>query len=811
MTSVWPLHYARNAAQAAGALALLTAIAFAPFLFGRATLLASSQDAATIYRTGATAEEAPARPARERDPGAPAWQNEPWLAIEHRLLQQHAGLWWDPYDAYGRPFAASQQTQPFFPLTLAVASDPSPRTYDWFIVARLLCGGIFAALFVLWWGGRFPAFAAGAALMFSGYYQLHLSMPHLSVDVMIPALLWCAEWLARRAGPASIATTGVVTALAALGGMPESLVVAIVTTALYFVVRTAFDGRFSLLRAAPLACGMAIGAAIAGVALVPLAELLRFAFDTHRTAGIPPGLDANGVRVWRSLMVQVAPLAFGPETEQLAFGTTPGIPPLYGFIGAASAFGGLTAAIAAWAHRKEAIAVDRATGAAIAALCTIVVLFFLKNQGTALVNALGALPVLRLVIWEKYDQAAMDTAAALLCGIGAAMVAHGTARARDAFAAACCIVAVLSAGYLWAAPHVPAGRFATFLDGSTLFALGTVAACAASVRALPPRVRVPALSALVCASTLLASFVPHVYGTSRVAPSTANAFAGAPYVRWLQARTASNRERVLGLGGMLVPNWPGAFGLDTPGDVDALYPGAYLRFVTAFLGVGPNGSGDRVDRFDGQVPSPLDTPAANRFLTLSSVRYVVVPPGVRVRAAGASVAYDGDARIYRIDGVLPRASIFHAAASAPNADAALRAMASGRVDVRRTLVLTGATPVAGRAPRAGEAASVDERDATHVDVDARLDAPGYVMLNDTFYPGWVASIDGTPAPIVNADYLFRAVAVPAGAHRIAFAYRSDAVARGVALSACGLVACLALYAYGLVRSPLRRARVQSAA
>jgi hypothetical protein len=56
-----------------------------------------------------------------------------------------------------------------------------------------------------------------------------------------------------------------------------------------------------------------------------------------------------------------------------------------------------------------------------------------------------------------------------------------------------------------------------------------------------------------------------------------------------------------------------------------------------------------------------------------------------------------------------------------------------------------------------------------VEVDARTG--GYLVLNDPYQPWWFAEVDGGEAPLLRANVLFRAVAVPAGRHQIRFAFR----------------------------------------
>jgi hypothetical protein len=60
---------------------------------------------------------------------------------------------------------------------------------------------------------------------------------------------------------------------------------------------------------------------------------------------------------------------------------------------------------------------------------------------------------------------------------------------------------------------------------------------------------------------------------------------------------------------------------------------------------------------------------------------------------------------------------------------------------------------------------------TEVVVDLEAATGGYLVLNDPYQPWWFAEVDGSAAPLVRANVLFRAVAVSAGRHVVRFAFR----------------------------------------
>jgi hypothetical protein len=141
--------------------------------------------------------------------------------------------------------------------------------------------------------------------------------------------------------------------------------------------------------------------------------------------------------------------------------------------------------------------------------------------------------------------------------------------------------------------------------------------------------------------------------------------------------------------------------------------------------------------------------------------------------------------VYEVPDTLPRTyatALTTVAGEGPNADlAAMWRVLDADFEPTRELVLEVPPAVPPR-DSVGTSRIVARR-ADAVRIEARMSAPGYVVLLDTFSPGWRATVDGRPAAIVRANGAFRAVVVPEGLHTIEMAYRPPVLLAGLALSA----------------------------
>jgi hypothetical protein len=194
---------------------------------------------------------------------------------------------------------------------------------------------------------------------------------------------------------------------------------------------------------------------------------------------------------------------------------------------------------------------------------------------------------------------------------------------------------------------------------------------------------------------------------------------------------------------------------------------------------------------------PLDS--ALRLLGLMHVRYIASP-----RELDLPVVYRSSAiTIYRNAAAVPRAWLV------PSARVESDPLASAldpTFDPRREAILDE-TISPDNLIRDTRYAIRDTllslRDTPNtVTIRAASDVDGYLVLADTWYPGWQATIDGQVAPIWRANVAFRAVVFPAGEHTVEFRYQPDSFGWGLG----GSLASAALVAAGLVLARLHEIR-----
>ncbi len=99
---------------------------------------------------------------------------------------------------------------------------------------------------------------------------------------------------------------------------------------------------------------------------------------------------------------------------------------------------------------------------------------------------------------------------------------------------------------------------------------------------------------------------------------------------------------------------------------------------------------------------------------------------------------------------------------------------------------------------------------SRVEIDARLSAPGLVVLSDQHYPGWEATVETAgqlrSVPILRTNRVMRGVLLPAGEHRIVYEFRPRSVLFGAIISGLTTLALTGGFAVAIWRRQNRRNR-----
>jgi len=158
--------------------------------------------------------------------------------------------------------------------------------------------------------------------------------------------------------------------------------------------------------------------------------------------------------------------------------------------------------------------------------------------------------------------------------------------------------------------------------------------------------------------------------------------------------------------------------------------------------------------------------------------------------------------VYQNPNYFPRAFIVHSAEPLADRPNVLQQMK--KTDFRRRVLLEGA-PAQGLAVVPGEElrllqpATILNYYPNHVAVRTKTREAGFLVLTDVWFPGWRATVDGAPSTLYRANFVFRAVAVPAGEHDVVFQFEPISYAWGLRTSRIALVllGCAALVALAL--------------
>jgi hypothetical protein len=165
------------------------------------------------------------------------------------------------------------------------------------------------------------------------------------------------------------------------------------------------------------------------------------------------------------------------------------------------------------------------------------------------------------------------------------------------------------------------------------------------------------------------------------------------------------------------------------------------------------------------------TPDETNLLNLLNVKYVISPKDFKID--GYSLARKADkANIYENENYLARAFLADKAIIIKGGKKILEKMKSKEFEPGKKVILEEDFVI--KPSVVGSQLSAQVRilkyEAGEVIIEAETSAPRFLVLSDTYYPGWKAYVDGKIDKIYRADYILRAVYLAPGRHIVRFTY-----------------------------------------
>lgn len=286
---------------------------------------------------------------------------------------------------------------------------------------------------------------------------------------------------------------------------------------------------------------------------------------------------------------------------------------------------------------------------------------------------------------------------------------------------------------------------------------------------------------MILAVVWLLTIIQIVYSTHKYIPISQSTFVYPPHpvFTFLSKHIGYNRFITSG-SGHIESNIPLQFHIPSPEGAGSMYIGRYgelLSYVTD-----PQRRTTQVLRIESYINPPTQKlltgqdPVMQRFLRLDGARYIVAlahDRDVLTESDIAESAYhivwqNDDWQIWEDTEALPRVFLTADFRIKATKDAILNEIFSLNTPARRIVIEQN--PMIDSHPEVSGTARISTYTPNSITITAQSDKPALVYLSDTYSRWFEASVDGKKAPLLRANYAFRAVPIPAGSHTIVMKY-----------------------------------------
>ncbi len=638
---------------------------------------------------------------------------------------------WNPYEQSGFPFLAEAQTGVFYPINLILFKFlPTPLAFNWSIIISFFILSFGMYFFLKNLGlSRLSSFFGASIISFSGFYIGHLKhIPILQSASFLPWILMLIDKLTISYNKKYLVPLSLVFALCILPGhFPTSYSVVIISVA-YFLIRATQTSKTRGEAITPIFvffASLTIGLLLSAIQLLPTVEMFRYSTRT-----IPISASGESSLSLKILVTFLVPFFYGDPSRSFFVSGMPNFWEITGYIGI------------------------------IPLIFSIYALF--SKSGKSL--PFKVLFFIGIVLVLGYPKELFESLWNFLPGL--------------------------------IFTRIPS-RYMLFVDFSLV-----VLASFTIDKILQNKKFEEKLLAFLLIIFSVADLVYNFYGYYGKIPADAWINISEP-IKFLQKNLKGSRIANFGqdisyqyLSG-LTGGWRGnlesyILGRSTlPPTLNSLFKIPSLHFQYEYAGsfsLARNSQLSVLSQGQG-----FYVKQAPKLLGLENVKYVVtmipVPEEMTTLYKKVKTFVFGgnlpDLTILENQHALSRAYLVPQAAVKPVGQI-LSFMASDDFDPKKQVVLEENTELLDSSAAKGtDSVNITADQETKINIDVVSANSSYLVLTDSYYPGWHATVDGKETKILKANYAFKAIAISPGNHKVEFYFqpKSYYVGRIITLAA----------------------------
>ncbi|NUM55059.1 MAG: YfhO family protein [Candidatus Hydrogenedentes bacterium] len=736
-------------------------------------------------------------------------QANAWYYLTAKAMCEGEWPLWNPYQFMGVPLIGSYQTAIFYPPRLMfLLIDDLYVAFTLFILSKLWLGGMLAYVCARYVSLP-PAYArfVSIAYMFGGYMITWCSYTTVDSMAWAPLLYTGLEMLVegrwRRGFAASFVSA---TMMAFAAGAQHTLTFSLML-GLYFLVRlAALRSPAHALRAIGTAAG-AGGAAllVTSIQILPFVETLRLSESVLDT--VFKDSASNYYLSPLDIPVLWTPAYFGTNLHGNYWGRMNALYVMMAYIGVACWLG------AALSFRGEGFTpVARARVRALQVTSVAAMWFAFSLPGAALVLSLPLFDKVRLIYFLSFFIFGVP----LFTAFALQRWYESRAEFRQFVPAAllATIIVVITIVHLWSsgpelAEHdramtahgtllkdllvdskagVPLEPMDGGLDGyvwkQVFWTIGMLALSLACL-ALAFAQRFRRFGIIAISGALAIDLLSAWHGMQPTSPRS-HVFPPMPLFEEIQQRGHPYRVSVLELVASALPI---VYDIEESEGYDTIVPRRYAKVLIDQLT--PSGRA----AFEPALATPC------YFFPAPRAGEAKVPPGYEIEFVRDDVIVAKNTR------ALPRARLVGGVERHDSVESMLARINSTNFDPTNLALVEGEDAPPNRTSAGGPPgeARVTRWDWNGVDVEFEATEDAVLVLAESYYPGWEATLDqSTPLSIFPVYHLMRGVEAPAGRHTVSFRYRPPLFRMGAWLSVASLAGMLACATAVLYKGAAKR-------